>query len=424
MTAITATGPGRARTMTPARALRHALTLAWRSLVRIRRNPEQLLDVTLQPIVFVTLFVFLFGGAIKGESRHTYLQYVLPGIMVMTVVFASMGTGIGLNTDVTKGIFDRFRSLPISRSAPLTGTIMGDFFRYLVSVAMVFGYGSLLGFRIATNPLSALGAAGLMFVLGFAVGWIWVLLGLYVKSPQSLQGFGFIVMFPLAFGSNVFIQATTLPGWLQAWVRVTPDPRLQPAGQGAGLDEHVAPEREREHDDEPEPLQALRGLHVQAEEHPDPADGKAEDEHQSRRAERGQRISGDPETEQRPVPEDHRDRDEVAEEISHDRLGQRGRPGYGQAPEPVEDPLGDVGVQPDAGAHAREHHRHHHDAGQHVLQVGVPALALDRAAEQEHEQRHEDDRLQRDVEQLLGVAPDPHERAPGQRERVPQRAGR
>ena len=100
-----------------ARALRQALTLAWRALVRIRRNPEQLLDVTLQPIIFVTLFVFLFGGAIKGESRHTYLQYVLPAIMVMTVLFASIGTGIGLNTDVTKGIFDRFRSLPISRLA-------------------------------------------------------------------------------------------------------------------------------------------------------------------------------------------------------------------------------------------------------------------------------------------------------------------
>src|SRR6516164_5176854 len=135
--------PGRARSMTPDRALRHSLTLAWRALVRIRRNPEQLLDVTLQPIVFITLFVFLFGGAIRGESRHTYLQYVLPGIMVMTVVFASMGTGIGLNTDVTKGIFDRFRSLPIARSAPLAGTIMGDFIRYLVSVTMVFAYGSL-----------------------------------------------------------------------------------------------------------------------------------------------------------------------------------------------------------------------------------------------------------------------------------------
>jgi oleandomycin transport system permease protein len=240
VTAVTATHPGRARSMTPVRALRHALTLAWRSLVRIRRNPEQLLDVTLQPIVFVTLFVFLFGGAIRGESRHTYLEYVLPGIMVLTVVFASMGTGIGLNTDVTKGIFDRFRSLPISRSAPLTGTIMGDFVRYLVSVAIVFGYGSLLGFRVTTNPLSALAAVALMFVFGFAVGWIWVLLGLYVRSPQSLQGFGFIVMFPLAFGSSVFIPAATLPGWLQAWVRVNPVTALTSASRGLMLGGPVA----------------------------------------------------------------------------------------------------------------------------------------------------------------------------------------
>jgi len=155
-------------------------------------------------------------------------------------VFASMGTSIGLNTDVTKGIFDRFRSLPISRSAPLTGTIMGDFVRYLVSVAMVFGYGSLLGFRIATNPMSALGATGLMFVFGFAVGWIWVLLGLYVKSPQSLQGFGFIVMFPLAFGSNVFIPTATLPGWLQAWVKVNPVTALASASRGLMLGGPVA----------------------------------------------------------------------------------------------------------------------------------------------------------------------------------------
>jgi oleandomycin transport system permease protein len=200
--------------------------------VRIRRNPEQLLDVTLQPIVFVTLFVFLFGGSIKGQTRHDYLEFVLPGIMVMTVVFASMGTGIGLNTDLTKGIFDRFRSLPIARSAPLTGTITGDFVRYLVSLAMVFAYGSLLGYRIGTNIMAALAAVGLMFVFGFAVGWIWVLLGLYVKSPQSLQGFGFIVMFPLTFGSNVFVQTKTLPGWLQAWVKVNPVTALTGACRG------------------------------------------------------------------------------------------------------------------------------------------------------------------------------------------------
>jgi oleandomycin transport system permease protein len=224
-----------ARSMTPARATRHALTLAWRALVRVRRNPEQLLDVTLQPIVFVTLFVFLFGGAIKGMDRHSYLEYVLPGITVLTVVFASMGTGIGLNTDVTKGIFDRFRSLPIARSAPLTGTILGDFFRYIVSIAIVFAYGSLLGFRIGTNPVFALAAVGLMFVFGFAVGWIWVLLGLYVKSPQSLQGFGFIVMFPLTFGSNVFVGTATLPGWLQAWVKVNPVTALSAATRGLVL---------------------------------------------------------------------------------------------------------------------------------------------------------------------------------------------
>jgi oleandomycin transport system permease protein len=223
------------RRMTPLRGFRHARTLAWRSLVRIKRNPEQLLDVTLQPIIFVTLFVFLFGGAIAGETRHSYLQFVLPGIMVQTVLFASMGTGIGLNTDVTKGIFDRFRSLPIARSAPLTGTIMGDFFRYVLSMAMVFAYGSLLGFRIHTNVIWALGGVVLLMVFAFALGWIWVLLGLYVKSPQSLQGFGFVIMFPLTFGSNVFVTAKTLPGWLQAWVKVNPVTALTGALRGLTL---------------------------------------------------------------------------------------------------------------------------------------------------------------------------------------------
>ena len=187
--------------------------------------------------------MFLIGRAIKGESRHTYLEYVLPGILVMTVVFPSISTGIGLDIDVPRGSSTGVRSLPISRSAPLTGTITrvrGCHLRYLVSVAMVFAYGSLLGFRIATNPLAALAAVGLMLVFGFAVGWIWVLLGLYVKSPQSLQGFGFIVMFPLAFGSNVFIQTSTLPGWLQAWVRVNPVTALASASRGLMLGGPVA----------------------------------------------------------------------------------------------------------------------------------------------------------------------------------------
>jgi oleandomycin transport system permease protein len=236
MTAITATPPvARARPIGPVRAGKHALTLGWRALVRIKRNPEQLLDVTLQPIVFVTLFVFLFGGAIKGETRHSYLQFVLPGIMVQTVLFASMGTGVGLNTDVTKGIFDRFRSMPIARSAPLTGTILGDFFRYIASLAMVFAYGSLLGFRVQTNALYTLAGFLLIMVFAFALGWIWVLLGLYVKSPQSVQGFGFIIMFPLTFGSNVFVASDSLPGWLQAWVKVNPVTSLTGAMRGLML---------------------------------------------------------------------------------------------------------------------------------------------------------------------------------------------
>ena len=206
----------------PVRAIKHGRTLAWRALKRIQRNPEQLLDVTLQPIIFVTLFVFLFGGAIRGESRHSYLQYVLPGIMAQTVIFASMGTGFNLNTDITKGIFDRFRSMPIARSAPLTGAIVGDFFRYVASLAVVLLYGVILGFRIETNPLYAICGFLVIMAFAFALGWIWSLMALYVKSPQTLQGLGFMIMFPLTFGSNVFVSSSTLPGWLQAWVKVNP----------------------------------------------------------------------------------------------------------------------------------------------------------------------------------------------------------
>jgi oleandomycin transport system permease protein len=206
----------------PVRAFRHGRTLAWRTLKRIQRNPEQLLDVTLQPIIFVTLFVFLFGGAIKGMSRHDYLQFVLPGVMAQTVIFASIGTGFNLNSDISKGIFDRFRSMPIARSAPLSGAVVGDFFRYIASLSVVLIYGAILGFRIETNAWWALGGVLLIMTFAFSVGWIWSLLALYLKTPQTLQGVGFMIMFPLTFGSNVFVQSDTLPGWLQAWVKVNP----------------------------------------------------------------------------------------------------------------------------------------------------------------------------------------------------------
>jgi oleandomycin transport system permease protein len=242
MTTIAATVGDHApiRHIGPIRATKHARTLAWRALVRIRRNPEQLLDVTLQPIIFTTLFVFLFGGALAGMNRHQYLQFVLPGIMVQTLIFASVGTGIGLNTDITKGIFDRFRSMPIARSAPLSGAILGDMFRYVASFAVLFAYGSLLGFRVQTNVGLALAGLGVLIVFAFALCWIWALLGLYVSSPQSVQGFGFIIMFPLTFGSNVFVTVHSLPGWLQAWVKVNPVTALTNAMRGFYLGGPVA----------------------------------------------------------------------------------------------------------------------------------------------------------------------------------------
>jgi oleandomycin transport system permease protein len=224
--------PVPARRINPVRTVRHAFTLAWRAVLKIRHNPEQLLDVSLQPIIFVTMFVFLFGGAMAGMNRHQYLQYVLPGIMVQTVVFASMGSGLNLNTDITKGIFDRFRSLPIARSAPLSGLVLGDVVRYVVSLTVLLGYGMILGFRVRGGILPFAGAILLVMAFALALCWVWVLLGLIVKSPQTLQGFGFIVGFPLTFGSNIFTQTATLPGWLQAWVKVNPITALTEATRG------------------------------------------------------------------------------------------------------------------------------------------------------------------------------------------------
>jgi oleandomycin transport system permease protein len=219
------------RQMNPVRVARHALTLFWRNAMKLKHSPEQLLDITLQPIMFVVIFVFLFGGAIAGDW-HRYLPYVLPGIMVQTVVFASLGTGLALNADIRKGIFDRFRSLPIARSAPLLGAVLFDVARYLVSGMFVLVFGLLLGLDIRTGALGVLGAFALMVAFSFALCWVWVLLGLLLPSPTTVQGVAFAVMFPLAFGSNLLVQTATLPGWLQAWVKVNPVTSLSDAVRG------------------------------------------------------------------------------------------------------------------------------------------------------------------------------------------------
>jgi oleandomycin transport system permease protein len=212
------------RNPTPARPMalvRHSLALAQRSIIKIKRTPEQLMDVTLQPIIFVLLFVYIFGGAVAG-STHDYLQFVLPAIMVQTVVFSSVSIGVNLNTDVDKGVFDRFRSLPIPRSAPLVGAVLGEVVRYAISVAVLMGFGSLLGFRVATDPLSALAACLLVILFALCMCWISVYLGMIFRQPSAVQGAGFLLMFPLTFGSNMFVQASSMPGWLQEWVKINP----------------------------------------------------------------------------------------------------------------------------------------------------------------------------------------------------------
>jgi oleandomycin transport system permease protein len=221
--------------MTPIRAARHGLTLAWRSLLKLRHSPDQLLDVLLMPITFVLVFVFLFGKAVAGDW-HAYLQFVLPGIAVQALMFVTMNTALALNTDLHTGIFDRFRSLPIARSAPLTGHVLADLVKYTLSLALVFGFGAALGFRTHGSPLAVLAGCGLIVLFAFAVCWISALVGMLAKSPASVQGFAFMLIFPLTFGSNVFVPTAQLPGWLQAWVKVNPVTQVSDATRGLLLD--------------------------------------------------------------------------------------------------------------------------------------------------------------------------------------------
>lgn len=210
---------------------RHSLSLAGRSLIKTLRTPEQLLDVTLQPIVFVVIFVYLLGGAISG-SQHAYLEFLLPAIMVQTVLFASVATGVSLNTDIEKGVFDRFRSLPIARSAPLVGSVVGDLVRFVVCITVLFAFGYAIGFRIGTDPLSTVAACLLTIAFAFAVSWIGVLLGVLMRSPGAVQGTAFLVLFPLTFGTDMMAPSDTMPGWLQWWVGVNPVADVMEAARG------------------------------------------------------------------------------------------------------------------------------------------------------------------------------------------------
>jgi len=182
-------------------------------------------------VIFLLLFVYVFGGAISGDTS-TYLQFALPGVLVQTVVFASVGTGVALAEDLHTGIFDRFRSMPISRSAPLLGAIGADLVRYLTSGVIMLVFGAVLGFRIGTDPLSVLAALALVMVFAFALCWVFTALAMVVRQPRSVQGLSMLVMMPLTFGSNVFVSASTMPGWLRWFVEINPVTHVADAARG------------------------------------------------------------------------------------------------------------------------------------------------------------------------------------------------
>ncbi len=198
-----------------------SLTFAWRGLLKIKHVPEQLLDVTVFPVMMLLMFTYLFGGAVAG-STDTYLQDLLPGILVMQVTWISMYTGHTLNRDITKGVHDRFRSLPIWRPATLVGPLLADAARYAMASTIILVLGLVLGFRPQGGVAGVLAGVGLMLVFSFSLSWAWTLAGVTMRSPEAVFGLGNMVMFPLTFVSNVFVPAETMPGWLQAFVNVNP----------------------------------------------------------------------------------------------------------------------------------------------------------------------------------------------------------
>lgn len=222
-----------ASTPRPPRAgrLSAALTFGWRGMLKVKHVPEQLLDVTITPVMFVLMFTYLFGGAIEGSTRD-YLQYILPGVLVVGVTFTTVYSGIALNTDLTKGVVDRFRSLPVWRPAPLVGALLGDSVRYLVAGTVIIGLGLALGFDPGAGAGGVLAALALVVVFAFGLSWVFTTMGLLLRSPNAVMNAGFMGIFPLTFLSNVYVDPETLPRGLEAFVDVNPISFLVTATRG------------------------------------------------------------------------------------------------------------------------------------------------------------------------------------------------
>jgi len=196
-----------------------SLAMAGRALKKMRRNPEQFFDVTLQPLLFTAMFAYIFGGAIAGGTK-AYLPTLIPGILAQTALTACMATGTQMREDMDKGVFDRFKSLPIARIAPLVGPAIADLLRYAIAATLTIATGLAMGYR--PNALGALAGWVLMIVAGWSLAWIFTYLGTVARSAQAVQGIGMMIMFPLTFLSNSYVPVDTLPGWLRDFVRVNP----------------------------------------------------------------------------------------------------------------------------------------------------------------------------------------------------------
>src|SRR5690606_10315531 len=212
-------------------AVSNALVFGWRAMLKFRHVPEQMFDLVMTPIMFTLLFTFVFGGALSG-SPGDYLQYFLPGILVQTVAFNSVYSGMGLSTDLGKGLFDRFRTLPIWPLAPFAGLIAGDILRHLIAAAIILGIGLILGFRPEQGVFGTLAAFVLLLGIGFGMGWVFIVLGLLIRTPMTVMTAGFTVLFPLVFASNIMVDPATMPGWLRMFVEVNPVSLMTTAMRG------------------------------------------------------------------------------------------------------------------------------------------------------------------------------------------------
>jgi ABC-2 type transport system permease protein len=202
-------------------ALSNALVFGWRAVLKFKHVPEQMFDLVMTPIMFTLLFTFVFGGALAG-SVGAYLQYFLPGILVQTITFNAVYSGMGLSTDLGKGLFDRFRSLPIWSLAPFAGLMVGDVLRHLIAGAIILTIGLILGYRPEAGIVGVIAAFALLLAIGFGMGWIFIVLGLLIRTPMTVMTLGFTFLFPVVFASNIMVDPATMPDWLRAFVDVNP----------------------------------------------------------------------------------------------------------------------------------------------------------------------------------------------------------